>query len=159
VLLAQRTAAAVLAPTRAEPQARLPGTRRNVAAIAALFPADRVTTLLGDEARESVVQGPDWSGKLKDFRYLHLAAHGRDDPRSAYRTAPLLAPDLDRPADPAAFESDGEVTAEQIARTWELDAELVVFSACESGLGKQAGGEGFLEFAQKLLARGRGGWC
>ena len=38
-------------------RARLPGTRREVAAIAGLFPAGRVTTILGDEARESVVQG------------------------------------------------------------------------------------------------------
>jgi CHAT domain-containing protein len=33
----------------------------------------------------------------------------------------------------------------------------VVLSACESGLGKQAGGEGFLGFAQPLLARGARG--
>src|SRR5262249_32468577 len=85
---------------------------------------------------------------------LHLAAHGRDDPRSAYRTALLLAPDPDRTADPTAFESDGEITAEQIARTWDLDAELVVLSACETALGKRAGGEGFLGFAQPLLAKG-----
>src|SRR5262249_24943202 len=97
------------------------------------------------------------SGKLKGFRYLHLAAHGRDDPRSAYRTALILAPDPERSADPAAFESDGELTAEQIARTWELDAELVVLSACETALGKQAGGEGFLGFAQPLLAKGARG--
>jgi hypothetical protein len=57
-------------------------------------------------------------------------------------------------ADPAAFDTDGEVSAEQIVRTWELDTDLVVLSACESGLGKQAGGEGFLGFAQPLLARG-----
>jgi CHAT domain-containing protein len=31
---------------------------------------------------------------------------------------------------------------------------LVVLSACESALGKQAGGEGFLGFAQPLLAKG-----
>jgi CHAT domain-containing protein len=154
VLLAQRAAAAVLAPTRGGSHARLPGTRREVAAITGLFPAERVTTLLGDEARESAVQGLARSGKLKGFRYLHLAAHGRDDPRSAYRTALILAPDPDRSADPSAFEADGELTAEEIARTWDLDADLVVLSACESALGQRAGGEGFLGFAQPLLAKG-----
>jgi CHAT domain-containing protein len=153
VILAHRAAAEVLA-NRADPQARLPGTRREVAAIAGLFPKEMVTTVLGDEARESVVQGLARDGKLKDYRYLHFAAHGRYDPRSAYRTALLLAPDPDRTADPAGFDTDGEVTAEEIARTWALDADLVVLSACESGLGKQAGGEGFLGFAQPLLAKG-----
>jgi CHAT domain-containing protein len=153
VVLARRAAAEVLA-ARGEAQARLPGTRREVAAIAGLFPAGRATTVLGDEARESVVQGMARDGKLKDYRYLHFAAHGRYDPRSAYRTALILAPDSDRTADPAGFDTDGEITAEQIARTWDLDADLVVLSACESGLGKQAGGEGFLGFAQPLLAKG-----
>jgi CHAT domain-containing protein len=153
VVLAHREADAVLA-VRGESPARLPGTRREVAAIAGLFPAGKVTTVLGGEARESVVQGMAREGKLKNYKYLHFAAHGRYDPRSAYRTALLLAPDPERSADPAAFETDGEISAEQIARTWDLDADLVVLSACESGLGKQAGGEGFLGFAQPLLAKG-----
>jgi CHAT domain-containing protein len=49
---------------------------------------------------------------------------------------------------------DGQVTAEQIVRTWELDADLVVLSACESGLGRYAGGEGYLGFAQALFVKG-----
>jgi CHAT domain-containing protein/Tfp pilus assembly protein PilF len=153
VVLAQRAADEVL-QARGESHLRLPGTRREVAAIAGLFPADRVTTLVGEQASESVVQGLARSGKLKDFRYLHFAAHGRNDPRSAYRTALILAPDPDRSADPGAFDTDGEITAEQIARTWNLDADLVVLSACETALGQQAGGEGFLGFAQPLLAKG-----
>ncbi len=52
------------------------------------------------------------------------------------------------------METDGTITAEQIARTWELDADLVVLSACESGLGRAAGGEGYLGFAQPLFAKG-----
>jgi CHAT domain-containing protein/Tfp pilus assembly protein PilF len=156
VVLAQRAADEVL-QVRGESHLRLPGTRREVAAIAGLFPADRVTTLLGEQARESVLQGLARSGKLKDFRFLHFAAHGRNDARSAYHTALILAPDPDRSADPSAFDTDGEITAEQIARTWDLDADLVVLSACETALGKQAGGEGFLGFAQPLLAKGARG--
>src|SRR5262249_42756547 len=49
---------------------------------------------------------------------------------------------------------DGRITAEQIVRTWELDADLVVLSACESGLGRYAGGEGYLGFAQALFVKG-----
>jgi tetratricopeptide (TPR) repeat protein len=154
VVLAQRAADEVLRGTRAGTFARLPGTRREVEAVAGLFPDGHATTLLGDQARESVVQEMARSGTLKGFRYLHFATHGRNDRGSAYRTALLLAPDPDGSADPLAVDSDGEITAEQIARTWTLDAELVVLSACETALGKQAGGEGFLGFAQPLFAKG-----
>ena len=91
---------------------------------------------------------------MKGFRYLHFASHGESDPRHAYRSALILAPDPDRSADPLAFDSDGTITAEQIARTWVLDADLVVLSACETGLGLAAGGEGYLGFAQPLFAKG-----
>src|SRR5262249_40356029 len=39
-------------------------------------------------------------------------------------------------------------------RTWDLDADLVVLSACESGLGRYAGGEGYLGLAQALFVKG-----
>ena len=137
-------------------RARLPGTRREVEALAALFPDGRASTILGPQACEATVQGLARSGKLKGYRYLHFATHGESDPRSAYSTALILAPDPnpDSGADPTALETDGTITAEQIARTWELDADLVVLSACESGLGQAAGAEGYLGFAQPLFARG-----
>jgi CHAT domain-containing protein len=133
---------------------RLPGTRREVEAVARLFPAGAVTTVMGERACEATVQGLARSGRMKAFRYLHFAAHGESDPLHAYRTALILAPDPDRSADPLALDSDGTITAEQIARTWELDADLVVLSACESGLGLAAGAEGYLGFAQPLFAKG-----
>jgi CHAT domain-containing protein len=135
-------------------RARLPGTRREVEAVAGLFPEGAATTLLGPEACESAVQGLARSGQLKGYRYLHFATHGESDPRHAYRTALILAPDPDAGADPTAPETDGTITAEQMARTWELDADLVVLSACESGLGLAAGAEGYLGFAQPLFAKG-----
>jgi CHAT domain-containing protein len=154
VVRAGQAAEQVLLGMRGESHHRLPGTRREVEALARLFPAGTVTTVIGARACESTVQGLARSGRMKAFRYLHFAAHGESDPLRAYRTALILAPDPDRSADPRALDSDGTITAEQIARTWELDAELVVLSACESGLGRAAGGEGYLGFAQPLLAKG-----
>jgi CHAT domain-containing protein len=77
----------------------------------------------------------------------------------ALSSAIFLAAEPERPgatADPAAPQSaaDGQATAEQIVRTWDLDADLVVLSACESGLGRYAGGEGYLGFAQALFVKG-----
>jgi CHAT domain-containing protein len=154
VVLARQAAEQVILGMRGASRQRLPGTRREVGAIARLFPAGAVTTVMGEQACESTLQGLARSGGMKKFRYLHFAAHGESDPRHAYRSALILAPDPDSSADPLALESDGTITAEQIARTWELDADLVVLSACESGLGRPAGGEGYLGFAQPLFAKG-----
>src|SRR5262249_24323203 len=110
--------------------------------------------VLGERACESTVQELARSGRMKGFRFLHFAVHGESDPRNAYRSALILAPDPDRPDDPPALDSDGTITAEQIARTWELDADLVVLSGCETGLGRAAGGEGYLGCAQPLFAKG-----
>jgi CHAT domain-containing protein len=161
VVLAQRAAAAVLrAGIRGEALAPLPGTRREVQAITTLFPKDQVTTLLGQDATESNLQQLAQSGMLKTYRFLHLATHGKANPDVALSSAIFLAAEPERPAtpsaDPAALQAapDGQVTAEQIVRTWELDADLVVLSACESGLGRYAGGEGYLGFAQALFVKG-----
>ena len=157
VVLALRTAAAVMRPlTRGDVLTRLPGTRREVEAIAALFPSDRARTLLGDQATESAVANLAARGELKDYRYLHFATHGRADETIAYNSALLLAPDPDRSAGPTAtaVETDGRITAQQIVNTWVLDADLVVLSGCETALGRATASEGYLGFTQALFARG-----
>jgi CHAT domain len=61
--------------------------------------------------------------------------------RLCNNSALILVPDPDRSADPlAALDTDGTITAEQIARTCDLDADLIVLSVCQSGLGRLAGG-------------------
>ena len=52
---------------------------------------------------------------------------------------------------------DGRLTAERVLRTWKLQADLVTLSACETGLGERAGGEGYLGFAQALMLAGARG--
>jgi hypothetical protein len=133
---------------------RLPGTRREVEAIAALLPREQTTVLVGERASEETLQGLARSGALKGYRFLHFAAHGETNPAVALSSALILAPDPDRPSSPTIAATDGRVTAQQIAYTWELDADLVVLSACGSGLGRYAKGEGYLGFAQALFAKG-----
>src|SRR5262249_43907128 len=47
----------------------------------------------------------------------------------------------------------------EIQRGWELKAELVTLSACETALGREAGGEGFVGFTQALLMAGTRSVC
>jgi CHAT domain-containing protein len=160
VVLAQREAAAVQSSgVRGESLAALPGTRREVQAIAALFLKEQTTTLLGPDATESTVQRLAQSGALKGYRFIHLATHGQTNRSVALSSAVFLAAEPEPPATAAGAAmleaaADGQITAEQIVRTWDLDADLVVLSACESGLGRYVVGEGYLGFAQALLVKG-----
>ena len=98
-VLAGQAAEHVLLGMRGGSHERLPGTRGEVEAVARLFPAGSATTVMGEQACESVVQDLARSGKMKGFRYLHFASHGESDPRNAYRSALIPAPDPDRSAD------------------------------------------------------------
>jgi tetratricopeptide (TPR) repeat protein len=154
-VLARQSADALLKPLiRGHARQRLSGTRGEVEAIVGLFPGERATVLLGEAASAAALEVMARSGSLKGYRYLHFAAHGETNPAVALSSALILAPDLARPADPTRSGTDGRVTAQQIAYTWELDADLVVLSACESGLGRYAHGEGYLGFAQALFLKG-----
>jgi CHAT domain-containing protein len=155
VVLAQRSAEDVLKPlSRGESWGRLEGSRHEVETIARLFPPGQATTLLGEQATESAFQKLAAGGQLKSYRFLHFATHGQADPTIAMNSALFLAPDPDRSAAPLALETDGRITAGQIVNTWDLDADLVVLSACQTGLGRYAGGEGYLGFAQALFTKG-----
>jgi CHAT domain-containing protein/Tfp pilus assembly protein PilF len=145
-------------PVRGQPFGRLHGTRREVEAIAGLF--DQADKLLGSQASEQQLDHLATSGRLKDYRFLHLATHGVLHPHSTLQSALILAQDdLPDPLQQVLTGKqayDGRLTAAQILRTWKLDAELVTLSACQTGLGQYQGGEGYLGFAQALfLAGGR----
>lgn len=79
------------------------------------------------------------------------------DATSGARSALLLAndrlPDEVEQARKGRKVYTGRLTAAAISK-WQLDADLVTLSACETALGKEAGGEGFLGFAQVLFQAG-----
>jgi CHAT domain-containing protein len=114
--------------------------------------------LVGEEAKERRIAALAADGHLQGFGFFHIATHAMMNDRDPLRSALILSGDEPQ----AAFESallgspvfDGQITATQIMETWKLDAELVTLSACESGLGKESGGEGFLGFSQALFLAG-----
>jgi CHAT domain-containing protein len=55
--------------------------------------------------------------------------------------------------------TQGQLSVRQIQRSWDLKAELVTLSACETALGRDAGGEGFVGFTQALLMSGTRSVC
>jgi CHAT domain-containing protein/tetratricopeptide (TPR) repeat protein len=132
--------------------ARLPGTRQELLGVARVFPETRL--LLGSQASEQNLDRLAASDGLRAYRYLHFATHGVLDDGRPLRSAIILA----REPDPGAAEgvppADGRLTAERILRSWKLDADLVTLSACETGVGKFSGGEGYVGFSQALFVAG-----
>ncbi len=157
-LRAKRDGDRAIRASRGDDYRALPNARTEVVAIGRLF--REPLTLLGSDASEQRLDQLAAAGELKRFRYQHFATHGEVNPRIALESAIILA--QDHPPDPVdqmlsgKYPYDGRLTAAEMRR-WQLDADLVTLSACETGLGKRAGGEGYLGFAQALFAAGARG--
>jgi CHAT domain-containing protein len=154
-------AVAALSPLvlyRGRSLAQLPATRCEVEEIGCLFSREARTELLGSDASEQRLAQLASSGALRSFRYLHLATHAEVDDQAPMRSALVLSQDsLPDPVGQVLADRevmDGRLTAEQIRRTWKLDADLVTLSACQTGLGRYGGGEGYVGFSQALLLAG-----
>jgi CHAT domain-containing protein len=114
----------------------LPGTRREVEALGRLFP-DQADVFVREKASKQTLQRLQTEGQLKNYRYLHLAAHGFVSEVDAGLSGIVLA-QTGLPAN-----SDGYVTASEWPM-FDLRTELTVLSACDTGLGRQVTGEGVL---------------
>lgn len=135
---------------------RLPGTRSEVAGIAAV--ATGATVLLGPDASEQKLVHMAQSGELADFETIHFATHALVDDERPEQSALVLSqvnlPDPVAAAVAGTRVYDGVVTAKEIVREWDLDADLVTLSACETGLGREVAGEGYIGFAHAFLQAG-----
>jgi CHAT domain-containing protein len=114
--------------------ARLPFSRDEVTGIAALYPK-QAETYLGAEATEE--RARSISAKA---RYVHFAVHGFFDERLPLNSG--LAMTI--PEKPAAGQQNGLLQAWEIFEQVRFEADLVVLSACQTGLGKELGGEGLI---------------
>jgi CHAT domain-containing protein len=143
----------------------LPGTRYEVEALARLFRSDDRPTriLLGADASEQELDRLASSGELRQFGFIHLAMHGVIDEDVPTRSAVILTQTgLPDPLEQVLHQKpvfDGRLLVREIQHGWELKAELVTLSACETALGREAGGEGFVGFTQALLMSGTRSVC
>ncbi|HEU4712041.1 MAG TPA: CHAT domain-containing tetratricopeptide repeat protein [Pyrinomonadaceae bacterium] len=110
---------------------RLPFTRQEANQILAVAPAGSFKAL-DFRASRSIAT----SGELSNYRYVHFATHGFLDTSRAGLSAIVLSL-VDENGKP----QDGFLRTHDIYNL-KLPAELVVLSACETGLGKDVKGEG-----------------
>jgi CHAT domain-containing protein/tetratricopeptide (TPR) repeat protein len=111
----------------------LPATHGEIVAISKLFPHGRA--LLGRDATEEAVK----SLAPQAWR-LHLACHGVLDERFPLNSGLALS----IPETPGEGGENGLLQAWEVLDELRLHADLVTLSACDSGLGKDMGGEGLV---------------
>ncbi len=135
----------------------LAGSRKEVEAIAALYPKDAVKLFFGKDANEENAKD---EGLLSEYRILHFAAHGLlNEQRPQFSGLVLSLPARSKGesgADDslgAGARGDGLLQAYEIFNL-KLRADLVVLSACETGLGKLVNGEGLMGLTRAFFYAG-----
>ncbi len=122
----------------------LPWTAEEAEAIARLVPRRERLVALGPRANRDLVT----SGALARYRIIHFATHGLVHPVLPERSGIVLSL-----FDEEGRRRDGFLSAPEVAAL-DLPAELVVLSACETGLGRELRGEGLVGLTQAFFHAG-----
>jgi CHAT domain-containing protein/Flp pilus assembly protein TadD len=120
----------------------LPHTRREVKGIVAQYPLAFRKAALGIKAAESGFKREP----LDRYRRLHLATHGLIDERAPARSGIVFSFVGEQ-------EEDGVLQMNEIFNL-RLDSDLVVLSACRTGMGKIVRGEGIAGLTRAFLYAG-----
>jgi CHAT domain-containing protein/Tfp pilus assembly protein PilF len=139
-------------PRHADAPRPLPASRKEVTDVRALFTrqqgffsgwlSDRSRVYTGKDATEGRLK----SGGLERHRYIHLATHGIVDEEHPGLSRLLLMPE-------ARSGEDGVLHLGEIYNL-RLNADLVVLSACDTGRGRLARGEGIIGLTRGFLYAG-----
>jgi len=124
-------------PDLKNPALALPFAEKEVASIGWRFP--NVTVLTGDKATEGWVVR-----NISKFGIIHLASHGEFDPVNPLFSSVKLARD---------DEDDGDLRASEIFGL-DIQASLVMLSACQTGLGKITSGDDVIGMNRAFLYAG-----
>jgi CHAT domain-containing protein/tetratricopeptide (TPR) repeat protein len=125
----------------------LPGSGNEVDMVARAFPGQPVMVLKQAQANEAKLLELNAARELAAYRYLLFSTHGYLSPDEPALSAIVLSQ-----RDKAAG-TDGYVTASEWP-AYELRSDLIVLSACETGLGKVVQGEGVMGLPYALYVAG-----
>jgi CHAT domain-containing protein/tetratricopeptide (TPR) repeat protein len=130
--------------------------REEIGSLAKLFPDAEV--LLGTDASEQNLTQLATTQRLSQFSVIHFATHALTDDERPERSVLVLS-QQDLPDPLAAAEAgsriyDGLLAASEVLGEWKLDAQLVTLSGCETGLGREVQGEGYVGLATAFLQAG-----
>jgi CHAT domain-containing protein/tetratricopeptide (TPR) repeat protein len=123
----------------------LPGTRIEAEAMLKLVPSGQSTHAFGVDANYDFVNNP----ALKQYQHLFFATHGLVDPKQPELSGIALAQ----------VDKNGKAVEKGYLRLGDIfnmdwAAELVVLSACQTGLGKDTKGEGLVGLTRGLMYAG-----
>jgi len=123
---------------------RLPGTRQEAEQIVAMVPAnERKLALDFAASRETVT-----SVELSQYRYVHLSTHGLLNSVHPELSGLVLSLVNER-----GESQDGFLRAHEIFNL-KLSPEVVVLSACQTGMGKNIRGEGLVSLTRGFMYAG-----
>ena len=123
---------------------RLPFTKQEADGLLALAPKTMTFRAVDFDANRTTVL----SGGLSQYRYVHFATHGMLDTERPGLSALVLST-----IDADGKTRDGFLRANDIYNM-KLPAELVVLSACQTGLGKEVKGEGLVGLTRGFMYAG-----
>ena len=123
---------------------RLPFTRQEATRLLALAPKTESFGALDFQANRAAVL----NAQLSQYRYVHFATHGVLDSERPGLSSLLLSM-----VDESGKAQDGFLRANDIYNL-KLPAELVVLSACQTGLGKEIKGEGLVGLTRGFMYAG-----
>ncbi|HEX7317624.1 MAG TPA: CHAT domain-containing protein [Pyrinomonadaceae bacterium] len=124
---------------------RLPGTRLEAEELVKLVPPGQAQMSLGFAANLATAT----SSELSHYRYVHFATHGFLSNERPAELSGIVLSLFDEKGVP----QDGFLRVRDIY-TLKLAADVVVLSACETGLGKELGGEGLIGLTRGFMYAG-----